>query len=268
MYFAYKIGQIKDELNRQIDRDMEILKRCPKGKLYRNKNGKGYSFYHVTESNGRRRRKTIAGDERLQDGLLLRSMLEDELKKLECCRDIMSNTVARISGIEKDLRQDFLMKRFPWMDMARIQRLCASDSAGDAWMSQPYERSNYRAEDLTQMTSFGLLVRSKSELLIAEMLHRYGIAFRYEQVLHLPDGQIIVPDFTIRRADGKIFIWEHEGYVSSEKYIRRQRWKAEQFAQEGFLPWDNLVITYDTDGGNIDLRIVEAEIRNKLLVYR
>ena len=34
----------------------------------------------------------------------------------------------------------------------------------------------------------------------------------------------------------------------------------------GFRPWDNMIVTYDTSDGNVDLRIIESEIRNKLLI--
>ena len=68
------------------------------------------------------------------------------------------------------------------------------------------------------------------------------------------------------RADGKLFIWEHEGLMNQQQYARRQRQKAEIFEMLGFHPWDNMIVTYDTGDGNVDLRIIESEIQNKLLI--
>ena len=54
--------------------------------------------------------------------------------------------------------------------------------------------------------------------------------------------------------------------INKRAYVEWQRKKAELYASVGFYPWDDLIVTYDTDDGNIDLRIVEPEIRNKLMV--
>ena len=97
------------------------------------------------------------------------------------------------------------------------------------------------------------------------MLYRHGISFRYEQI-HETRKYELSADFTIRRADGKIFIWEHEGLITSRTYLEWQRRKAELYASLGFYPWDNLIVTYDTEDGCIDLRIIESEIKNKLIV--
>ena len=73
------------------------------------------------------------------------------------------------------------------------------------WGNLEYVRSDFWKESLTMRTSRGLLVRSKSELLIVEMLYRYGIPFRYEQELWI-NGKDWAPDFTFEGADGRPFI--------------------------------------------------------------
>ena len=45
-----------------------------------------------------------------------------------------------------------------------------------------------------------VVVRSKSEVIIANMLHERGISFRYERPLRAPDGTFYLPDFTITLA--------------------------------------------------------------------
>ena len=37
------------------------------------------------------------------------------------------------------------------------------------------------------------------------------------------------------------------------------------YERAGIVPWKNLIVTYDDEYGGIDTRIIEAEIRNKLL---
>ena len=50
-----------------------------------------------------------------------------------------------------------------------------------------------------------------------------------------------------------------------EKYMVRHKWKMEQYASVGIVPWDNLIVTYNDIYGNLDMRIIESEIVNKLL---
>lgn len=65
-------------------------------------------------------------------------------------------------------------------------------------------------EDQKHTTSFGLKVRSKSEVVIAELLHAARIPFKYELLLFLKDkkGRTIKykPDFTIMTPFGKRYI--------------------------------------------------------------
>lgn len=37
------------------------------------------------------------------------------------------------------------------------------------------------------------------------------------------------------------------------------------YERAGIVPWKNLIVTYDDETGNLDLRMIEAEIRNRLL---
>jgi exodeoxyribonuclease V alpha subunit len=66
------------------------------------------------------------------------------------------------------------------------------------------------------------VVRSKSEVIIANMLFERGIPFRYEQPLYGPDGSFYLPDFTItwRGAD---YYWEHVGMLHRDDY--RAHWE-------------------------------------------
>lgn len=134
-----------------------------------------------------------------------------------------------------------------------------------AWEQAIYEKSMYRPEERTNITSRGERVRSKGEVVIAEKLYQFDVPFRYEEVLYI-GKYIFAPDFKPRRRrDGKVFYWEHCGMPYDERYMRRHKWKLQQYESIGIVPWDNLIVTYNDADGNIDMRIVESEIRIKLL---
>ena len=73
-------------------------------------------------------------------------------------------------------------------------------------------------------TLSGDLVRSKSEVIIANILFQSGIAFSYEAPLAAPGGAPKSPDFTIVWK-GKTYYWEHLGMLGQEGYQKDWEWK-------------------------------------------
>ena len=64
-------------------------------------------------------------------------------------------------------------------------------------------------------------MRSKSEVIIANLLHARGIEYRYEEPLEI-DGLTKYPDFTIEDDNtGRTYYWEHLGMLSDERYRKK-----------------------------------------------
>ena len=240
------------------------IKSCPKGKLHTRKaNGKLY-FIQDYYDEGHRVRKGINTREDIVIGLLRRSIMEEELAAREKIQKRLVGNTSKLNFFDLNETIAKIKKKLPTVTDEMISAALKAPGVS-AWESEDYERTDYKPEYLRHTTSRGLMVRSKSEALIVERLYAYGIAFRYEQVLHI-EGTTIIPDFTIRRSDGKIVLWEHEGLTSQEKYMAWQQKKQMLYASAGFYPWDNLIITYDDLSGNINLKIIDAEIQSKLIL--
>lgn len=71
-------------------------------------------------------------------------------------------------------------------------------------------------------TLSGCLVRSKSEVIIANILHERNKPFVYEKTLFATDGSFFCPDFTIFW-NGKEYYWEHLGLLDYPDY--RAQWE-------------------------------------------
>jgi len=122
-------------------------------------------------------------------------------------------------------------------------------------------------DGLIRRTARGEAVRSKSEVVIANLLHASGVDYRYEEPLER-DGLTKYPDFTIEDDDtGETYYWEHLGMLSDASY--RQRWteKKEWFRshqilsrEEGGGPAGTLITTADSADGGIDSEQVSALI--------
>lgn len=97
----------------------------------------------------------------------------------------------------------------------------------------------------------GLLVRSKSEVIIANMLYEANIDFEYEKFLE-EKGKRFLPDFTFEDAAGDPIIWEHLGMLSNPAYKESWDKKLAFYKSIGFKEGTNLFTTIDHENGSID----------------
>ena len=112
----------------------------------------------------------------------------------------------------------------------------------------------------------GLIVRSKSEVVIANELYHQGIEFSYEKELD-ENGQKKLPDFTFVDAGGDAIIWEHLGMLNVPSYKRAWERKLAFYESNGYHLGENLFTTQDTEDGGIDstkiIKVIDR-IKDKL----
>ena len=92
-------------------------------------------------------------------------------------------------------------------------------------------------------TMDGNQVRSKSEVIICDLLAKSGIKYEYERLLEYEPGKNINPDFTIFLKEGKELYWEHIGMLGDEKYS--QDWSNKMDIYEKYFP-GQLLKTYES----------------------
>jgi len=109
------------------------------------------------------------------------------------------------------------------------------------------------AKHLIHKTLKGHMVRSKTELIIADKLFNAGIAYEYERPF---EGSVrkgrIFPDFSFVDAAGDIIIWEHFGRMDDPKYVKGHDWKMKWYEQNGYVEGENLFLTTETLDSGID----------------
>ncbi len=133
----------------------------------------------------------------------------------------------------------------------------------------PVEYSGvFYEQNLIHRTLRGEMVRSKSELLIADRLHTHNVDYVYEQPLTV-GGQTRFPDFTIDDAEsGMRFYWEHCGMLYDPDYKARWERKLSWYKRNDILPISvgggrngTLIITRDSELGGISTQEIEECIR-------
>jgi ATP-dependent exoDNAse (exonuclease V) alpha subunit len=124
------------------------------------------------------------------------------------------------------------------------------------------------SEHLIHRTEKGHMVRSKSELVIADKLHKMGIEYDYERQLEgTVERRILWPDFTFANPAGDLIIWEHLGLLHREDYRQGWEWKEAWYKKNGYKLGRNLFTTRDDEKGGLDSQQVRAvaEAVKKLL---
>lgn len=250
---TYEMEKLLAKLSQEQDSANKEMKNLPEGRISSVKRNGVETFFRVDE---KRTRKSINKDENMIRALARKKYLHKQLELLAANQRAVEEFLMRYT----EATADEILERLP----KPIRPYCFShpDRKG-RWGDGFYRQSDYMPEKKIHTTSKGLKVRSKSEVLIAEKLYEHNIEFRYEQILQIEQMEF-APDFTIMADDGRLIYWEHCGLTGSKKYMDRHKRKLEIYERADIAPWTNLIITYDDQYGNINMNVVESEIKCKI----
>lgn len=124
----------------------------------------------------------------------------------------------------------------------------------------------YFDDKLIHKTARGELVRSKSEVIIADALFHNNLDYQYEPELVL-EGKVKRPDFKIIDADtGDVWYWEHCGMMSDAKYAKRWADKEQFYAKNGIVRGQNLIVTEEHDGEGLDSHKINELIKEFFMI--
>ena len=136
-----------------------------------------------------------------------------------------------------------------------------------AWLRQEWPELAYEDAPPQLATARGGLVRSKSEVFIANSLYSHGIKYLYEKPLYLQDSEYpVFPDFTIldtyTRAEK---IWDHLGMMDDPVYVNKNMRKIRRYEKAGYIPGKNLILTFETKDFPFTAADAERTIKALLL---
>ncbi len=135
------------------------------------------------------------------------------------------------------------------------------------WQNESYEPYQKYQENLKYETDNGELVRSKSEVIIANILAKNSehLLYKYERPLEVMIAghtQTIHPDFTIINIHtGKITYWEHAGRMDDAKYADDFVKKMNIYTENGLFQGDDVIVTYETMNCPLNIHSVKMVVR-------
>ena len=130
------------------------------------------------------------------------------------------------------------------------------------WLAEDYQKNTQYPEQLQHKCLSGELLRSKSEVIIANLLFTHHIPYRYECALPL-DRLTFYPDFTILNPlTDEIIYWEHFGMMDVPTYNDQTFSKLKHYARHNIIPGHNLITTYETRQNPIDSEQIERLVQD------
>ncbi len=134
------------------------------------------------------------------------------------------------------------------------------------WNTQTYEPMGFDEGSAEYYSDSGTRVRSKSEIIIANMLEKYGVPYKYECPLKLSKWGMVRPDFTcLNVRTRKEYIWEHFGMMDDESYANKNVMKINLYEESGYNAGKNMIMTFETSQHPINSNIIKTMIRSYLI---
>ena len=133
------------------------------------------------------------------------------------------------------------------------------------WESVKYQGKGFDEDSPELYTEKEERVRSKSELIIADLLNKEGVPYRYEYPIYLKGIGQIYPDFTVLNVKKrKELYWEHLGMMDDPSYAEKALKKITIYEQNGIFPGEDLILTYETRKNPMNQKVIMLMIQHYL----
>lgn len=134
----------------------------------------------------------------------------------------------------------------------------------EEWRSETWQGLAFSEDSQDFYTANKERVRSKSEVIIADTLKRYGIPYKYEYPLEF-GGITFHPDFLCLNVHTRQeFIWEHFGMMDCPDYLEKAIQKIRVYNENKYYLGKNLIITMETKINGIKTQQLERLIETYL----
>lgn len=236
-----------ESLVKQIEKRLPTY---PEGKLcFQKHNNIIRAYQEIGQKRAGTRKRKYLNCNNLNVAKLLAKKYCDELYLSDCKRELcaINQYLKESIGDNKEMNKiyDSWELYAPYLQNKDEITLTPeeSDFINEAWI-----QNTDHPEHLTVKISESLTVRSKSEGFIAASLDKRGLNYRYECITKVL-GYNIAADFTVfSRKQNCPVIWEHFGRMEDEKYHEEARWKIDKYLRAGYIPYNNIIFTFETPG--------------------
>lgn len=260
------LEMVEEELLHQkilLKKSKQVLRKGTEGALRCRSRKEGTAIYHIKSEGGRHQEVNISNQKELIRALVDKRISEETLTSAE-------RNIRVLQKLKEQYQPNTfadVMGQLPKSYHDAVLALGCAQTLGEE-TGRPIQY-HFDPEKHIHETNCGLMVRSKSEVIITNALTSYGTPFSYEKDFPRYEGDEwpMQPDFTFDLPDGEVKLWEHLGMLKKEKYCMHNAEKLYWYQTLGFYIGRNLIITQDDAKGNCSSPYIDKMIREHLLPY-
>lgn len=244
----------------ELERALAIInkKNLPGSLKIETRNGHAYFYLREKHDNKYKSRYISSQADDLVVMLANRQYIERILPKL---KNELHN--AEKYGLQTNPRMEdeFISKCDPVLLSLCDNLVLSPEKSAELWQSNnpPGVLDQWDAPD--KLTLRGDMVRSKSEVFIADGLFRHGLKYVYEKPFMFASGKLVHPDFTILHPQTyEEYCWEHFGKMDDSDYAEDNIKKISEYWKDGLIPGKKLICTFETLKTPLTSAMVESVI--------
>lgn len=260
-----KIIQEKENLLRKITKNLEAT---PEGTL-KYQTRAGVTYYYLQKKNPETKKWEKTYLKKSQSNLIKQLAQKSYLQKAKRVLEEQLSVLTHFASTYDEAALEQIYENLPSERKRLIIPIVYSVKEKlKEWNAETYEPYDAYSEYKIYETDRGEMVRSKSEVIIANLLyqHRMDIDYKYERPLALRDKSnreiIIHPDFTIiNKHTGNIYYYEHVGKLDEVKYATDFVKKMELYTINNIMQGKELLITYEATAAPLNVSCVRKIVK-------
>lgn len=250
-----------EELEELSARLQKSIANAPKGSLHiHRRNEHNVQYYYSLGKDGK-----VYLAKQNQD--LIRKLAQKTYNKrtLVLVRDRIRQLTCTLNHSEKTIRS-----LYEDMSEERKKLVVPVIPTNESYIKTWYEKhpSSQNATPYINIfyTSKNEPVRSKSEVILADIFASNGIPYVYEPLLVMQNGQVYYPDFLLLNVRlRKTFVFEHFGLMDNPEYAARSVTKINHYHRDGYQFGDSFLCSFETNSSPLDIEVLQKLLSAHLL---
>ena len=251
--------EMRDNYLRKLEGEIrKNLETAPAGTLRISRTKGKIQYYHRKLSSDPRGVYISRKQDYLIKSLAQKEYEERCLKAIQQERKAIAAFIKRFPACTLEAVYDLLSEN----RKAIVTPLQETDEAFlERWESVQFKGKDFPDDYPELLTEKGERVRSKSEMIIANILAAAGIPYRYECPVRLKGMGWIFPDFTVLDIKNRReMYWEHFGMMDDPEYAEKAVRKIAAYNLNEIYPGEHLIMTMETKSSSINVRQIKKII--------
>lgn len=260
----YELNKRKIHLEKVLNYIEEALTKVPQGNLRISRMQGIPRYYHMTRVGDTKGKYIKKKDIELAKGLAQRDYLLQLRRRAHAEINMVTN---HIDLLKKENIESVYSSLNTYRQELVTPVIFTDEMYIRQWEQEQFVSNPFHPEEKVYPTKKEEFVRSKSEVMIADMYYELNIPYRYEAELHLSNGKIKFPDFTLLNVNRREVIYhEHLGLLDDADYRKANLLKLNEYQKNGIYLGKNLIITYEAEG--VYLNILELKKMCRELFFK